>query len=349
MKVAFTSCMSTRALGVQPVWGQIASKHPDALVLLGDSVYMDVPGPAPESDNEYAEQMLALYRRQLQVPGFASLLAQLRAPAALGTHAIWDDHDFLWNDADAAQALRPDAIGRALYSANLFRLWCQALRTGQAMPDINTHEVQDGYCRPAFEADYRKLQPGYRWQLLQQPGSPTVLLHLTDGRSWRRGQTLLGDAQWAQIEQTLRAWPDAIHLLASGSACRLGGQRSAWSSYPGDLLRLRRNAARYRLLVLSGDIHRNDSPAPLPSEPAWGPRPLWEATSSGAAVNFNPLGQPEPGSDILGSHTERFGLLDISQSGVEVRFYAHGAPDTKDTANGGYRIPASFVGGALPL
>lgn len=47
MNIAFTSCMSTRALAVQPVWGQIASKHPDALVLLGDSVYMDVPGQAP--------------------------------------------------------------------------------------------------------------------------------------------------------------------------------------------------------------------------------------------------------------------------------------------------------------
>lgn len=120
---------------------------------------------------------------------------------------------------------------------------------------------------------------------------------------------------------------------AAGLAGSLLASGSAWSYYPADLLRLR----------------RNDSPAPLPPEPAWGPRALWEATSSGAAVNFNPLGQPEPGRDILGSYTERFGLLDISQSGVEVRFYAHGAPDTRDMGGGGFRIPTSFVGGALPL
>ena len=44
MRIAFTSCFSTRGTGHQAVWDHIAEKTPDALVLLGDSVYADVPG-----------------------------------------------------------------------------------------------------------------------------------------------------------------------------------------------------------------------------------------------------------------------------------------------------------------
>ena len=142
--------------------------------------------------------------------------------------------------------------------------------------------------------------------------------------------------------------PAAVHLLASGSALGHGGS-SSWADRPQELAWLRRMASHHRLLVLSGDIHRNDNPPPWPAEaaPGWGPRALWEATSSGAAVNFNPFGKPEPGSDILGSFTERFGLLDIDQTGVRVRFFAHGALDP-GLACADYRIPASFTGPRLP-
>lgn len=351
MKIAFTSCMSTRAMGVQPVWSHIASQQPDALVLLGDSVYIDVPGETPVGNDEFARHLRNLYQRQLEVPNFAKLTEVLRGPQKLGTHAIWDDHDFFGNDADSDRVLKATAIGRALYSANLMRCWQTSLRSGLPMPEVNSHEVQDGYCRPASKADYRKLQPGYRSQVWRADGTE-VVLHLTDGRSWREPGILLGREQQLAIEGVLAAHAGAIHLLASGSACTRhdGNDKSAWENYPADLLWLRRQASQYRLLVLSGDIHRNRAPAPVPpaTDVGWGARSLWEATSSGAAVNFNPFGRPEPGSDILGSYTERFGLLDITQSGVAVRFYAHGALDKLDTA-GGYRIPTSFAGDKLPL
>ena len=113
MRIAFTSCLSTRALAHQPVWDQIAACQPDALVLLGDSVYIDVPGQAPLGDDAFCRHLHGLYRAQLQVPGFAALTQRLRQPDKLGVHAIWDDHDFLWNDAGSREALRPDEIGRA--------------------------------------------------------------------------------------------------------------------------------------------------------------------------------------------------------------------------------------------
>ncbi len=349
MKIAFTSCMSTRCLKQQPVWSQIADRQPDALVLLGDSVYIDVPGQAPEGDDAFCRHLHGLYRDQLLVPGFASLLQTLRGPGKLGVHAIWDDHDFLWNDADSVEALRSPNIGRALYSANLFRCWTRALADGSPWPEVNSPAVQDGYASPAREADYRRLQPGYRPVRLVDAAGTTVWLHLTDGRSWRTGKQILGPAQRLAIEQQMaQAGPSAVHLLASGSALARGGS-SAWDDRPDELRWLRRLASRHRVLVLSGDIHRNDNPPPRPPDtaPGWGPRSLWEATSSGAGVNFNPFGQPAPGHDGLLAYTGRFGLLEIDQTGVQVRFFAHGAPDPS-LKPAGYRIPASFSGTPLP-
>ena len=45
MKIAFASCMCTRVFSDQPVWEQVAAQKPDRLVLLGDSVYLDIATP----------------------------------------------------------------------------------------------------------------------------------------------------------------------------------------------------------------------------------------------------------------------------------------------------------------
>ena len=103
-KLAFTSCASATAYPhSQPVWAQIAAESPDALVLLGDSIYIDVPGQVPLGDHEFAVHVHQLYQRQLAIPEFRALVARV----GLRSFAIWDDHDFLWNDVLGKEARRP--------------------------------------------------------------------------------------------------------------------------------------------------------------------------------------------------------------------------------------------------
>jgi alkaline phosphatase D len=66
------------------VWDTVRSFRPDALLLLGDNVYIDAP-TMPEM------QHYCYYRRQAR-PEYARLIA------STPVYAIWDDHDFGTND-----------------------------------------------------------------------------------------------------------------------------------------------------------------------------------------------------------------------------------------------------------
>ncbi|MBK6639352.1 MAG: alkaline phosphatase D family protein, partial [Rhodocyclaceae bacterium] len=100
MKIAFTSCMAFTVFAQQPVWDQIAAQRPDRLLLLGDSVYIDAPPypigmthPKQMAPVEFLQHVLHRWRTQLDQPQFRALVS------AVPTDAIWDDHDFLWDES----------------------------------------------------------------------------------------------------------------------------------------------------------------------------------------------------------------------------------------------------------
>ena len=74
-------------------------------------------------------------------------------------------------------------------------------------------------------------------------------------------------------------------------------------------------AAKQRLLVLSGDIHRNQTDAFFTS--GW---PLHEATSSGAAVKD---------AVVVGTTLQNFGLLEIEPDTVTIRLFNKTGEETK--------------------
>ena len=82
MKLAFASCMSYAVFAQQPVWDQIAAQHPDRLLLLGDSVYLDGP-PFPNNihpreleNNDFLLHVLKRWQVQLDQPQFRALVKQ---------------------------------------------------------------------------------------------------------------------------------------------------------------------------------------------------------------------------------------------------------------------------------
>ena len=147
-----------------------------------------------------------------------------------------------------------------------------------------------------------------------------MVLHLPDGRSWRQGSDLIGKLQRQQMAAVLAQYPDALHILASGSTLQ-GHGRESWSGHATDFQWLQVQASQYNLLVISGDIHKNALPDPMPC----GGKFLHEATASGAAVNFNPFGSRDADSDggFL-DYSGHFGLLSIRQGAVEVSLYHYG-------------------------
>jgi phosphodiesterase/alkaline phosphatase D-like protein len=303
MRIAFTSCFSAALFKDQPVWKEIANAQPDVLVLLGDSIYLDDSGGASEAlrarlnpralhtatPEGLARHAHHLYRQQLEVEPFKALISNPK----VRTYAIWDDHDFLWNNACGGDIMGTPLEALVYPSRAMFAAWCDALG-GKPFPDT----------MPSWSD--ATPPPGYRCVDLGE----NVHLHLTDGRSWRTGDdnALLGMEQLRSIEAKMdQIGPGATHLLASGSVVERR-TREAWVHCRAEYEQLHAMAARHNILVLSGDVHDNQLAAYRLDAGRW----LFEATASGAALRT---------LVYFGSLQRNYGLLDIDAENLHIQVF----------------------------
>jgi alkaline phosphatase D len=298
MRIAFASCMFNRVFADQPVWSWIQAQAPDRLLLLGDSTYLDVDTavhPQNMDDFSFAQHLFQRYGELMAQPQFAALVGAM-PPGTVD--AIWDDHDFLWNDALGAEVL-------ALHRGKV--------RLSTAFHEAFRAALHLGLSAGSFPASYNDA---LFWDLNQLPLSTPSLqlaadvwLHLSDGRTNRTRtfllpeskRTLLGTAQKDQFALAIGNAPQALHLWATGSTM------AGYQRYTRDLTWLKGLAAQQRMLVLSGDVHRNDLDAFYTG--GW---PLHEATSSGAAVKD---------AVVVGAARQNYGLLDIDPAQVTIQLF----------------------------
>ena len=82
-KLVFGSCARDKTGVAYPIWDRIREQHPDALVLLGDTPYID------STDPDYQQRR---YREFYQIPELQKIIHYIPI------YSIWDDHDFGLND-----------------------------------------------------------------------------------------------------------------------------------------------------------------------------------------------------------------------------------------------------------
>lgn len=318
MRVAFSSCMSNRVFKTQPVWSWIAAAKPDHLVLLGDSLYLDVAGtahPTKMSDVEFAEHLFMLFSELMAQKQFAELI---RVMPAGNVHCIWDDHDFLWDDANGAEVhpVHTEKVRLSTAFLEAFRLSIRSQMSPGSFP-------QDALQAPFWDLNQPTLTtPSIALE-------PDLWLHLSDGRTNRTRisfiaeskRNLFGAAQRKKLGDAIAAQPAAVHLFASGSTI------AGYQRYTLDLAWLKDLASRTRTLVLSGDIHRNELDAFYT-----GGLPLHEATSSGAAVKDGV---------IVGATRRNYGLLDIDASSVAVSLFAQNEVEQRRMLNRDSWLPVT--------
>jgi alkaline phosphatase D len=317
MRIAFASCLFTRVFSQQPVWDDIRALKPDALVLLGDSTYFDLKTdlhPELMDDPTFAHHLHGLYAELLAQPQFARLVQGLPKGRVF---TVWDDHDFLWNDALGAEA-HPLHTSKVRLSTAFHEAFRAALAKGLGVGSFPATSGNAKFWNPA--------QPA-----LSTPSvalSPTLQLHLSDGRTFRtrtwllaeKKRAVLGAAQRARFAAAMATKPDAVHLFASGSTF------AGYQRYPTDCAWLLTQAARHRVLMLSGDIHRNALDAFHTAG-----FPLHESTSSGAAVKD---------AVVIGRALSNFGLLDVDQHSVTTRLFSYGKETQRRTLNKATWLPA---------
>jgi alkaline phosphatase D len=208
------------------VWASIQAEQPDALVLLGDNVYLDTD--VHTDPVRLSTELHGLYQAQKKDPYFAALLADLQAQGK-PLLATYDDHDFLGDNrygGDHDPALRETARALLIQHFN-------PPRTGSDVYSVNRFGLVD--------------------------------LFMLDERFYRRRplasaldrDAILGAGQWEWFEREFRASSAPFIVIGSSTTVHTWGNES-WEMYPAAFNRLRDLVrGRQGALVLSGDVHRN--------------------------------------------------------------------------------------------
>ncbi|WP_395058070.1 hypothetical protein [Polaromonas sp.] len=312
MKIAFTSCTCAGLVSNQPVWDSIRLAQPEHVVLLGDNIYNDVPSPGMSvlqamNAHEFAEHLYMRYAQQLANPKFRDLVA---APG-IQVHAIWDDHDFAWNDAQGGvMQAQPVHADKVKVSTSFMREFRRVL----AEKDVTRFPSSAGDAAFWLDAAAPVFTPLGATTIQLEPDGRSWL-HLTDGRTQRKGKTLLGNVQRAQLTEAFNKHPDALHIIASGGTFT---QKDCWAKYKDDFTWLKESIGSRTWLMLSGDVHATG----LLTHKVSAAGRLVELTASGAAVvaKLNPV--------ITGPELRNHGMLELRANDAKLDLLAYNKPVT---------------------
>ena len=232
MKIIFTSCTRYEAFKKQPEWKLISDQDPDYLFLLGDNIYMDYgwpffshePNGSPKDypTEKFKRIMKNKYENQFTlVPEFKDLVEKMRRKN--GFFAIWDDHDFAWNNAKGISVPQEKKdISRELFH--------QYLNCSTNLPHTYYH-VDTPLARVIF-IDNR-----------------------TDCEKEGPTNKLLSNEQFEFIEDKLQH-PLKYTILCGGLTLTEGSEN--WYKYPSQLKRLcERVSKTENVIFLCGDVHKN--------------------------------------------------------------------------------------------
>ncbi|MDB4385040.1 alkaline phosphatase family protein [Opitutaceae bacterium] len=288
--IAFGSCGSQEH--PLPIFDDVVKHRPDVFVFLGDNIYGDTDD-------------MSVLKQKYQQLGNKPTYQNLKQHTEI--LATWDDHDYGRNDAGKHY---PHKVA----SKEVF---------------LEFFEEPENSTRYGHEGIYHSV---YR-----QVGDKTVQIILLDGRTFRDdlleygdqkdrpkryfynldytphtdpSKTLLGEAQWAWLEEELRQ-PADFRVIATGTqfGIEFNGYE-AWANFPHErekLVQLIRHTRANHLVFISGDVHYAEiSEFDHPDS-----YPLYDITASGlsktwkfATPNKNRIEGP-----IMDNH---FGLLTIN-------------------------------------
>lgn len=203
----------------QPIWEAVQGFQPDLWIWMGDCYYGDSIDPDVLADKA---------SKQKAVRGYADL--RENCPVI----GVWDDHDYGMNN------------GGIEYPAK----------------EVSQKAFLDFLDEP-LDSD-RRSQKGVYWSYEYGEGSRKVQVILLDVRYFRdspRGLNpdMLGDAQWAWLEECLDDSDAAVHFIVSGIQVLQEDHRyEKWANFPASrkrLLNLAEEKAKGLVVFLSGDRH----------------------------------------------------------------------------------------------
>lgn len=286
-----------------PIFNVINHYQPDLFLFLGDNIY---------GDTDQMDTLIAKYKRLQSNPGFQKL--RENTPEIL---AIWDDHDYGRNDAGRHYPFKEE-------SKEIFLdFW--------KVPENSPRRKHLGIYGVHYYRDYGKTlqiilldNRTFRDDLLPYGGERSqerkYFYDLDYSPHTSTDSTLLGEEQWAWLEETLKV-PADVRLICSGSQFSIEyNGYEAWANFPHEqqrMLDLIQKTKAEGVVFLTGDVHY----AEISKLKAPGLYPIYDLTASGlsstwhfATPNANRIEGP-----VMDNH---FGLLKIFWNENPVRLQA---------------------------
>ena len=282
--VAFGSCFRQDVSDGWEFWTPILATEPDTFLFIGDNIYASRGG---------GDRFDVAYDFLRNNPGFQAVRAATRVLA------VWDDHDFGFNDGGREHA----GVGEPHFE----RMFPAADPARDARPGVYDSWITG--------------DPGQRVQVILLD-TRTFRSPLTRGGNWGRGmgkytpstdpdQEMLGPDQWTWLEGELQKPAEVRLLVSSIQVLAEGHGFERWGNLPAQqekLFRVIERSGAEGVVLLSGDRHRaafykrNDAMS----------YPLYEVTSSSLNKSFAP-NAPETGRYIQEAMVgeNNFGLVTV--------------------------------------
>ena len=300
-RFAFGSCVNENR--DMKFWDVIAAQKPQAFLLIGDNVYGDT-GSFSDAD---IPTLANSYRRLSSRQEFA----HFRKSVPMMT--TWDDHDFGANDAGGTFAFKEHA-------EKLYEQYWDASDEVKGRPGVYESRVVGPAGKRVqfiildarfFRSDlarlpYREQSPPLGWYIPN-----------TDPQA-----SVLGDAQWAWLEQELARPAELRFIISSTQVVTSAHGFESWYNFPKERERLYAMLAGRGVdnaIFLTGDRHAGGFyKANIPGVS----RPVWDFTSSSLNFAFGKGdgGDKEPDPTRTGGlwGVPNFGQIDIDWSAKTV-------------------------------
>jgi alkaline phosphatase D len=264
--IAFGSCAYQH--DPQPILNDVAALKPDAFIYLGDNIYSDT----------YAMDTL---RKNYQVLGAKPEFLALKAATKI--YAVWDDHDYGYNDSGRHYPFKKeskeiflDFFGDQedstirLHAGIYHTVWLEkAGRKIQIIfPDMRTFRD-----KVLPYNGNRKRQKGYEYELDYSPYTTS-------------DSTMLGEEQWKWLEAQLMM-PADVKIIASSTQFSITHNGyEAWTNFPHEQQRfvdLIKKTKANGVFFISGDVHYAEL-SKLTVDRGY---PLYDVTSSGITSTWD--------------------------------------------------------------
>ncbi len=253
-RIAFGSCLHQGR--DQPIWDAVNAREPDIFLFIGDNIYADTTDPA---------NMQLKYDMLGNQPGYRKLTSRAKV------FATWDDHDYGENDAGRDYVMKDPSKDMFMSFFNI-----------PADSPIRGREgIYQAERLSAAGLDVQIILLDTRW--FRDP-----LTRLEDrvpgkgryGSVTDTNLTLLGEDQWAWLEEQLREPADLRILASSIQVIPRDHNWECWINMPHErdrLFNLIGKTGANGMVILSGDRHLGE----ISVLDEGVPYPITEITSSG--------------------------------------------------------------------